>query len=783
MKQIILALIAFSCFHQLSAQELTLSGKVLDANTLTPIEFASVVVNDAESGDMITGTTTGVDGSFDLVIPSDDVVVEVSFLGMASRVIRTFHVVENRIDLDDVLLSADGELLNEVVVKGEKSQTVFKLDKRIFNVGADLSSTGASALELLNNVPSVTVNIEGQISLRGSAGVQILIDGKPSVMTSEGGNALGTITSDMIDRIEVITNPSAKYDAEGTSGIINIVMKKEEKEGVNGSVTVNTGMPNNHSIGISLNRRTQKFNLFSQLGYGYRTFPRESEFENIDKVNNAVLTSFGENDKNEEFYNIVIGADYHINRWNVITLSGNFAYENESEDGFTNYTRKVGNEINRQWVRNENTSATNPKWEYQLQYKRDWENNKDRSLLFSAMGSSFAKEKQSNFEVLTPTLPESQRAATDFSEYEYTFKLDYTHPLNDIVTLESGAQYVINDVSNDYSVEDQLLTGWVKNEAFTNIFEFDQKVLGLYTTLAYEKDDWGIKGGVRMENTDVRTLLVNDQQSNNSNYTDFFPSAHVSYKVSEGFSMQAGYSRRIYRPRLWDLNPFFSFRDNFNLSTGNPSLSPEYTHSYEVTSIHQFGKLSLNAGLYHRRTTDVIEDLTMAVDNVSLTMPENIGTNNSTGFELNSKITPVDWLTLSSDLNINYFDRQGTFDDQNFDFTGSQWSTRLTTKYKLPAGFTAELNGNYQSKVKTVQGERADNIFLDFGARKKIIKGKVVLSMSVRDVFASRVRNFTADQPTFYTSSRSQRGRFFSVGVSYGFGKGEAMEFSAQKRF
>uniref|UniRef100_UPI0035940016 TonB-dependent receptor n=1 Tax=Pricia sp. TaxID=2268138 RepID=UPI0035940016 len=370
----------------LSAQNGTTSitGKVGDPNG-TPIEFATVLVGNPADQKPITGTTTLEDGSFDLETEASDFYVEVSFMGFSSIKIDNPEIVDGTIDLGTVTLTEDSQQLDEVVVEGQVSQTEFKLDKRIFNVGADLSSTGASALEVLNNVPSVNVSIEGAVSLRGSQGVQMLINGKPSVIANEKGGALGTLTADMIERIEVITNPSAKYDAEGTSGIINIVLKKEEKKGLNGSVTLNTGIPNNHSLGLSLNKRTEKFNLFSQLGFGRRTFPSDNESENRNLVDNTYISSIGESDKNETFFNLILGTDYHINDYNVLTLSGNFAYEWEKENSDAVFsTFGAGNALTDAFRRHELTTATNPKYSYELQYKKDFEGNEDQSLLISA---------------------------------------------------------------------------------------------------------------------------------------------------------------------------------------------------------------------------------------------------------------------------------------------------------------------------------------------------------------------------------------------------------------
>ncbi|MEM6773164.1 MAG: TonB-dependent receptor plug domain-containing protein, partial [Bacteroidota bacterium] len=330
---------------------------------------------------------------------------------------------------------------------------------RVFNVGKDLSSTGASALEVLNNVPSVTVSIEGQINLRGSGGVQVLIDGKPSILASDGANALGTITADMIESVEVITNPSAKYEAEGTAGIINIVLKKSEKRGLNGSVTINTGTPNNHSVGLSVNRRTDKFNLFGQLGAGYRTFPTTYRSINQDLETGTIINSDGESDKNENFYNLILGTDYHINDLNVLTLSGNFAYEIETENADTDFeVLGAGGLLTDAWRRTEATDATNPKWQYELNYKRQFDAaDKDHVLIISALGRSFVKDQSSAFGTSTSegtALFGDQRTRTDFGETTYTFKADYTRPVGETVTVETGLQYVFSDVGNDFEVSD-----------------------------------------------------------------------------------------------------------------------------------------------------------------------------------------------------------------------------------------------------------------------------------------------------------------------------------------
>lgn len=786
MKSIITVVFLFTC-SWLAAQQTTyfVEGVVVEAGTNQFIDYATVVANDAATGELITGTTTELGGRFSLEVPTTDVFVEVSFIGFSNKKIENIKFNGRKANLGTIKLGEDQQMLEEVVVTAEKSTTEFKLDKRVFNVGTDLSSTGASALEVLNNVPSVNVSIEGQVSLRGATGVQMLINGKPSVLADDSGNALGTITADMIEKVEVITNPSAKYEAEGTAGIINIILKKEEKKGLNGSLSLNTGVPHNHSIGLSMNRRTEKFNLFTQMGVGYREIPTETININSNLRTNQDLISTGEQFRNENFYNIILGADYYVNPQNVITLSGSFAYEIEDQPSETNFSFLSDGVQQQAWRRTEVTEATNPKLQYELQYKRDFTDHKDHQLLFSAIGNYFGKDQSSvffhEFNVGDVT-QNDQTTATNFQEGKFTFNLDYTKPFGDQWTVETGAQYVLNDVSNDFAVNNEVNGIFVPDPNLTNVFEYDQKVLGVYTTGAYEADKWGIKLGLRVENTDLSTLLVNTNEGNSQKFTNLFPSFATSYKISEGMSLQGSFSRRIYRPRLWDLNPFFNIRNNFSVRAGNPLLLPEFTNSYEVGSIFIFEKVSLNVNVYHRYTSDRIERVSTFVDNVNIWRPENIGTNKATGIEANFKYSPAKKVTINGDANYNIFQRDGMFNDQVFDFSADQWSSKLTTKYKVSQTLDAEVTGRHESREQTIQGMIAANTFFDLGLRYKIMKGRGVFSFSVRDIFAARVRQNTVDQPDFFLFNRSQRGRFITLGFSYGFGKGEAMTYGGGGR-
>lgn len=766
--------------------QMNVSGRVVESTSGQPVEFATVMLVDTRDSTQIGGTTTDMNGRFELQSPTPEFYAEISFIGYQTLRVTDFATGGDEIDLGLIELSAQGQTLEEVTVRAEKSTTEFRLDKRVFNVGKDLSSTGASALDVLNNVPSVAVSIEGDIRLRGSGGVQILVNGKPSVIAAEQGNILGTLTADMIESVEVITNPSAKYDAEGTSGIINIVLKKEERKGLNGAVSVNTGVPDNHSVGLSLNRRTEKFNLFSQLGVGYRELPEDQRNINRNLVSGTSVLSEGEEFRNEQFYNIVLGTDYHINDLNVVTLSGNFAYEVEDQPSAFDFEFvNAAGETTSRWNREETTEATNPKYQFELQYVREFADNEDHQLIASALGTLFSKDQSSEFVNTTISGDDNsgrQRTRTEFGEQENTFKLDYTRPFSEKFTLETGAQYITNDVSNDFAVSDYLNETFVENPELTNVFDWNQRVAAAYATGAYDLGDWGLKLGLRVENTDLETVLQTTGERNEQDYANLFPSAAASYKLTDATSFQASYSRRIFRPRLWDLNPFFNIRNNFTIRTGNPNLLPEYADSYEVTSIFILGEASLNAGVYHRYTTDVVERVTTFEDNVSFTQPVNLGTSRTTGLEINGKYTPAKWLELTGDFNFNTFSRDGELEGVSFDFSAEQWFGRMTAKFDLPWEVDFETTGNFNSSYQTVQGEVAGFVFMDLGLRKRLFEGRGAVNFAVRDLFASRVREVVTSQESFYQYRRELRGTFMTLGFSYGFGKGETMEYLGQRR-
>ncbi|TKG93833.1 TonB-dependent receptor [Puteibacter caeruleilacunae] len=784
---IICTLLSLQSFSEDNLKKVVITGKVVEKESNTPIEYATIALLE-QNGNLVTGGISNKDGSFQLESPNKDFYIKVSFIGYQAVEIHDFKLTNNRVELNAIQLTSTQAQLNDIVVRAEKSKTEFKLDKRVFNVGKDLVGAGGSALDILNNVPSVDVSIEGTISLRGNTSVQMLINGKPSVMASD--KTLGTITADMIEKVEVVTNPSAKYDAEGTSGIINIILKKDNKKGLNGAITGNIGTPKNYSLGLSMNRRTEKLNLFTQLGVGDRRFLSESYNQTInykDPIQPQVV-SIGDTEKNEQFYNFILGADYLISKYQTLSVSGHYGYENEKHYSTTDYSyTELSGENSEEAQRNETTTATNPKWQYEVNYTKEFADNKERKLTASATGSFFGKDKTSTYNNTGAgnyiNLNE-EKILNDFSDAEYSFQTDYTHPFSEKTTLETGAKVNINSNKNDLTQFNQVNNSWQIDENNSNRFNFDQAISAIYGTYAYEGEKIGFKAGLRGEYEYRKSKLDGSSQDDTNNDTKLFPSFHTSYNFNEKISVQAGYSKRIRRPHMWDINPFASYTDPLNVSKGNPDLKPSLSDSYELTAISNFKSSSINVSLFHRKTDDVVDRVYIVSDNVTTRMPINVGENKRTGIEMNSKLEPLKWLSFLAEGYYMYYKRTGEYQEQDFNFENDAWSGKMTMKLKLPYDIDAEYKFRYYSKTESLQGFYKAVNYSDFGMRKKFMKGKGVVHLSVRDLFDSRKQVFESKSADFKTYRENQRsGRIVVVGVSFGFGKGDTMEYSGMKMF
>lgn len=760
-----------------------ISGFVFDQNTKTALEYATVSVFDKRTETVLKGVLVSSDGMFEIELDkrNSEVYVVIEFLGYESKKIENLVFENQEIDLPNIYLGPNVKQLKEVVVTGEVSRTIFKLDKRIFNVGKDLTSSGASTLEILENIPSVTTDLKGNISLRGNNNVKVLINGNASASTSNGKSALNGIAPDMIERVEVITNPSAKYDAEGTAGILNIILKKERKSGLNGALNLQTGIPNNHSLGAFINYRTENLSINGGVKAGYNTYISTDESLTRDKTANPIQNFFanGDGENDSKIFNVNLGIDYNLTKTDFISAGGalgiskgdrNFNYDYRIDD--------LDGNIKNISKRSENTSTDSPNHEYFLNYKKTFNGNEEHMLEAKYSALYFADFFSSVFvnsgDVLSNT---QQRSSTDFTETGKSIRLDYSYPFGEEGKIEIGAKYDIQRMKNTYKVDDLIDGSWMKNTNFSNVFIYNEDLLGAYATFAQEFGKFGIKTGIRLEQTNFKTLLEETNKESIQNYTNLFPSVHTSYKFSEDFSIQLSYSRRISRPNMHTLNPFESISDNFSQFQGNPALQPEYSNAYELGTIKDFDKGSLNVTIYARTTTNTVERTQNVNNGVTIIKPYNIGKRNDLGLELNANYKAANWWRVSSDFNWFYYNRTGNYLNQNFDFSSNQWMAGLTNKFKLPIKLDAEVTIKYRSRRKLLLVTIDDYFYTNLGLKKKLFNNRMALNFTVRDLFNTRKFGLLSDQDDFYRfQSTRWGGRRFTLGASIQLGKAEVQK-------
>lgn len=755
-------------------------GFVFDQNTKTPLEYATVSVFDSKTDTIIQGILVDAEGMFEIELDktNSDVYIIFEFLGYKPKKVNDLIFEQQEIDLPDVYLSPDIQQLDEIVVTGEVSRTVFKLDRRIFNVGKDLTSSGASTLEILENIPSVTTDLKGTISLRGNSNVKVLINGNASASTSNGTTALNGIAPDMIERVEVITNPSAKYDAAGTAGILNIILKKERKSGLNGVLNLQTGVPNNHSLGVYLNYRTEKLSINGGVKGGYNTYITTDESLARDKTMNPIQSFYanGKGESDSKVFNANLGLDYNLTNTDFISVGGALGISKGNRAfNYDYHISDLNGNVENTSKRREDTNTDSPNHEYFFNYKKTLKGNEEHSLEVKYNALYFADFFTSFFINSGDILSNAQqRSNTDFTERGKELRLDYTYPFAEEGELEVGAKYNFQKMKNRYRVDDLVDGAWMRNTDYSNVFFYNENLLAVYATFAQEYGKFGIKTGLRLERTKFKTLLEETNEESVQNYTNLFPSVHTSYKFTEAFSMQMSFSRRISRPNMHTLNPFESISDNFSQFQGNPALQPEYSNSYELGTIKDFDNGSLSATLYARTSTNTVERTQTVNNGITIIKPFNIGKRNDLGLELNANYKVNKWWRISSDFNWFYYKRTGRYLEQNFNFNSNQWMAGLISKFKLPITLDAEVSVNYRSKRKLLLVTIDDYFYTNLGLKKKLLKNRVALSFTVRDLLNTRNFGLLSDLDSFYRSQSTRwQGRRFTLGASIQLGKAE----------
>lgn len=771
--------LSFSLLLQLNAQSFRVEGNVLDDESKKPLEFANAsILNKADSA-LVGGATTDASGKFEINAKPGEYIVKVQFISYNSRFFNINLTQDKPIaKLGSITLFPDVELLTEIVVSADKSQMLLELDKRIFNVSADLSNVASNASEILDNLPSIAVDVDGSVSLRGSANVRILVNGKPSGLVGiSSPDALRQLQGDLIERIEVITNPSARYEAEGSAGIINIILKKEQERGFNGSLTANTGYPNNHGFSGNLNYRSGKFNVFGSYGIRYRENPGGGF---TDRITNDTLFTYTDNDRNRSglSHNVRFGTDFQINENNTITASAVARLSDEENTADITYTDSTPEgTITNNSLRNNLEDGTDNNVEYQLNYRREMDGEGHELTAQFQIRDNTESEKSSIASTdLLLSLPAElyQRTNNKEGDKNILMQVDYVYPFGNGKKFEAGYRGTIREINSDYLVEEIDENGiFVPLANFSNSFTYDENVQAVYSIFENKMPTWGYQLGLRVEQTFIKTFQQTTDQTNEKDYLNAFPSAFVSYNLNSDRTLQASYSRRLSRPRFWSLNPFSSFTDPRNIRRGNPDLDPEFTDSYEIGILNNLKKSSIYLGGYYRYATGVRDRVQTLVDSITtVSTPRNIGVEDAYGIEANFNSDPTSWLSISGNANFYRAITVGKYIDENDKETILDRDTysarfRLSTKFKINK-VNLQLSGNYRAPENQTQGTRKSMYRMDASANMDVLKGKGTLNLTVRDVFNTRKYRGTTLTDSFSEVSEFQwRSRQVRLSLTY----------------
>lgn len=757
----------------------TIKGKVIESDTQNPLEFASVTLKAMKDSTIIGGAMTMTDGTFQIKTRPGRFFAEVEFIGFESKTIPNIIVKPGSTqDLGTIAINS-GEMLEEVNIVAEKSEMQFTLDKRVFNVGKDLSSTGGNAQDLLDNIPSVTVGVEGEVELRGSSNVRILVNGRPSGLVGIGDTeGLRNIPASMIEKVEVITNPSAKYEAEGMTGILNIILKEERKGGFNGSFEASAGYPEMYGVGANLNYRANNINWFLNYGYRNRQGGSDGNALNISYLDNAANVTRRKmiRDQNGNRHSFRFGGDYFITPKQTLTAA--FVYRTGVDKNLNSVTYRdqtftterpsrvlsdydnVGTET----IRYDKEREADNKQEYSLRY--DYKISRDNKLRVNLSYQNQDENENSN---ITETTGIQQKSANAEGETQWRLQADYDKKFGDF-KIETGALGSIRNVRNDYEVQDLINNAWVSNADYTNIFDYDENIYAAYFSFGQEIGNFSYLGGLRYEYSDISTKLLTTNEVNDRAYGNFFPSAFLNYKLPKDNQIQLSYSRRITRPRFWDLNPFFTFVDRRNFFSGNPDVDPSYTNSFELGHLKYWENFNIGTTVYYRKATDVIRRLkTFELrDNISYssTKPVNSGYENSYGLELISGYSGIKNMRI--DASANFFGYKTVSEDESIQRSGQTFTGSLNLKYSIGKDFDLQIRNNYRAPRKTIQGRTKSILATNIAMSQDLMNDRITLTFSVRDLFNQRRRRMVIDTPELYDYSDFQwRPRTFQMTATY----------------
>ncbi|GHA49832.1 TonB-dependent receptor [Salinimicrobium marinum] len=778
----------------------TVTGKVVD-EAGTPLEYATISFENTANPENITGGITDPEGVFSIDVSEGTYDITVEFISFEPKTFSGREITSD-VEMGTITLGMAAGELDEVVVTAETTQVEVRLDKKIYNIGKDLTTAGGTVSDALNNVPSVSVDLEGGISLRGNENVRILINGKPSAMAGFGStDVLAQLPADAIERVEVITSPSARYDAEGTAGILNIILKKEKTLGFNGSVTLTAGHPDNAGISANVNYRTDKFNLFNTTGFRYFDAPGNGFFDTRYNENSNVdfdrIVEDREITRLNRGYNTNLGMEYYLNDQSSITGSI-FFRTGEDEDVTTNVTDNYLNTF----------SSSNPAYgttriENQMEEDNSWQFALNYINRFSESGHQLTADLQYETDKETQTTRIDE--TPDFNEIEYErflfgeaidqeetqkewlIQADYVLPIGKDSQFEAGYRGNFENETTDYNIrQEDTLGNLVLNNRLTNIFDYTENVQALYTQYGTKFGDVSFLLGLRLENTNLKGEIESElteaeleeefgfpiNTSFDNNYLGLFPTVNVIYELAETENITIGYNRRINRPRGWFINPFPSRSSTNNVFQGNPNLQPAFSNAFDVGYLKRWEKLTLTSSVYYQKETDAFERIEENVEgsNVVRTIPVNLSSNERTGGELGLLYNPANWLRLNGSFNYFQFKTEGEFNNRDYNAKNTSYFARFSSKVTLPGSIDWQTNAFYAGPSEGVQGTQEGLLSIDLALSKELFNETTTLSFNVRDLLNSRKRERYTTTNTYDRYSEFQwRQRSFNISLMYRF--------------
>lgn len=734
-----------------AGKKIVISGKVLEKTSNQPLEYSTLSFTNLKTNKVTAGGITDNKGDFSIEITPGSYDIKVEFISFKSLELKNKNFTENT-NLGSIKLEEDATQLQEVVVRAEKTTVEIKLDKKVYNVGKDLMVKGGTVSDVLDNIPSVAVDVEGNISLRGNENVKVLIDGRPSNAISIT-DALRMIPADAIDKVEVITNPSARYDAEGGAGILNIVLKKGKTNGLNGTFMATTGYPDNHGLNATINYKSNEFNLFTSQGYNYRNNPGSAEMQTKYLVPNTYTEEERETERINKGYNGNFGAEWFLNK--STTWTNTFSYRKNTGDNNDNVFRNefnsnrvYTNTVNR--FNNEDSKSENVEFSSNFikKFKKD-----GHKLNIDA---NFSINKDDNFAEILNSQSISTVTTIDNSkniqrQKRDLLQVDYVLPIGKNSQFEAGYRGNFTTLLTDY----QVLNNGVLNVFFTNVLEYKEKVNAFYSQFGTKINKISMLYGLRYEDSDIDVNQITSNIFKNKKYHNFFPSATLAYEINTSSNFSINYSKRINRPFGRQLNPFTNYSSNINLFQGNPDLDPSLTDAIDLSFLKKWEKLTLNTSLYYNSTDNVVQMIRREngdfVDGIPviITTPINIAKEYRTGFEFTLNYSPYKWWRLNSNFNVFSITTEGFFSYTNYlntvvtqDFANktTSWSSRLTSKITLPQKIDWQTNVTYNGPQTYAQGKILGIFAMNLGFSKDVLKDKATLALNVNDVFNTRKR-------------------------------------------